>query len=172
MKALPALFATFVLAAALPACAGGEPASPALTAAPATRAAQSPAPAALPQLLVHKSPSCGCCVHWVEHMREAGFTVDVRDVDDMQAIKDRVGVPTGKASCHTAEVAGYFIEGHVPAADVKRLLAEAPKARGLTAPGMPLGSPGMELPDGRVQPYAVELVTEDGSTTEFSRHGD
>ncbi|KGM57624.1 copper amine oxidase [Lysobacter arseniciresistens ZS79] len=123
-------------------------------------------------MLVHKSPSCGCCVHWVEHMREAGFTVEVRDVDNVQAVKDRVGVPTGKASCHTAEVGGYFIEGHVPAADVKRLLAEAPEARGLTVPGMPAGSPGMELPDGRVQPYAVELVANDGSTTEFSRHGE
>lgn len=172
MKALPALFATFVLTAALPACAGGEPASPALMEAPAAGVAQSPAPAVLPQLLVHKSPSCGCCVHWVEHMREAGFTVEVRDVDDVQVIKDRVGVPSGKASCHTAEVAGYFIEGHVPAADVKRLLVEAPKARGLTVPGMPAGSPGMEMPDGRVQPYAVELVAGDGSTTEFSRHGD
>lgn len=172
MKALPALFATFVLAAALPACAGGDTASPALTAAPATSTAQSPAPATLPRLLVHKSPSCGCCGHWVEHMREAGFAVEVRDVDNVHTVKERVGVPAGKASCHTAEIAGYFIEGHVPAADVKRLLAEAPKARGLTVPGMPAGSPGMEMPDGRVQPYAVELVANDGSSTEFSRHGD
>jgi hypothetical protein len=86
-------------------------------------------------------------------------------------VKRRVGVPAGKGSCHTAEIAGYFIEGHVPAADVKRLLREKPDARGLTAPGMPMGSPGMEMPDGRTPPYVVELVKRDGSTTVFARHG-
>ena len=127
---------------------------------------------ALPLLTVHKSPSCGCCVKWIAHMREAGFQVAVNDTDDMLPVKERVGIPYGKGSCHTAEVGGYFVEGHVPAADVKRLLAERPDAKGLTVPGMPLGSPGMEMPDGRVQDFTVELVEMDGSTRAFAHHGD
>ena len=119
---------------------------------------------------VHKSASCGCCSAWIEHMRDAGFTVTSTDVDNVNAIKERVGVPLGKGSCHTAEVGGYFIEGHVPAGDVRRLLAERPDAKGLVVPGMPAGSPGMQMPDGRTQPYTVELVHEDGSTSEFARH--
>ena len=126
----------------------------------------------LPRMLVTKSPTCGCCHLWVEHMRKAGFQIEVRDVDDINLVKQRVGVPYGKGSCHTAEVNGYFIEGHVPAADVKRLLAEQPDAKGLVVPGMPAGSPGMEMPDGRLQPYVVELVAGDGSTSEFARHGE
>ena len=129
-------------------------------------------PAALPLLVVTKTPSCGCCHLWVEHMQKAGFKVEIHDVDDLGPLKERVGVPYGKGSCHTAEVGGYFIEGHVPAEDVKRLLVEKPKAKGLTVPGMPMGSPGMETPDGRVQPYVVELVAQDGSTAPFARHGD
>ncbi|WP_339830237.1 DUF411 domain-containing protein, partial [uncultured Arenimonas sp.] len=82
------------------------------------------------------------------------------------------GIPPAKGSCHTAEVDGYFVEGHVPADDVKRLLRERPEARGLTVPGMPAGSPGMEMPDGRVQPYTVELITPDGKAEPFARHGD
>ena len=127
---------------------------------------------ALPLLTVHKSPSCGCCVKWIAHMREAGFPVEVHDTDDMLPVKQDAGVPFGKGSCNTGQVGGYFVEGHVPAADVKRLLAEKPQARGLTVPGMPAGSPGMEMPDGRVQPYAVELVADDGSTSVFARHGE
>ena len=123
-------------------------------------------------LLVHKSPYCGCCELWIEHMREAGFTVEARNVSDVHSIKERLGVPAAKGSCHTAQIGGYFIEGHVPAADVKRLLAERPDAKGLTVPGMPKGSPGMEVPDGTVDPYTVELVAKDGSTTPFATHGD
>lgn len=137
---------------------------------PAVGRAQSPA--ALPLLVVTKTPSCGCCHLWVEHMQKAGFKVEIHDVDDLGPVKERVGVPYGKGSCHTAEVGGYFIEGHVPAEDVKRLLVEKPEAKGLTVPGMPMGSPGMETPDGRVQPYVVELVAQDGSTAPFARHGD
>ena len=133
-------------------------------------ATASPPDATLPVMLVHKSATCGCCSAWVDHMRAAGFKVDVRDVDTLDAVKDRVGVPADKGSCHTAEVAGYFVEGHVPALDIKRLLAEKPKARGLVVPGMPAGSPGMELPDGRVQPYVVELVAPDGTTSVFAHH--
>lgn len=137
----------------------------------ATTGGKSTVPTALPLLVVTKTPSCGCCHLWVEHMRQAGFQVEIHDVEDMGPVKERVGVPYGKGSCHTAEVGGYFVEGHVPAADVKRLLAEKPDAKGLTLPGMPLGSPGMEMPDGRVQPYVVELVAKDGSTSPFASHG-
>ena len=137
-------------------------------AAPAEAAAT---PLQLPLLTVHKTPSCGCCTLWVEHMREAGFTVEEVVEDDLGPIKQQLGVPYAKGSCHTAEVGGYLVEGHIPADDVKRLLAERPDARGLVLPGMPIGSPGMEHPDGRVQPYTVELVRKDGSVEPFSHHG-
>lgn len=127
--------------------------------------------AALPVMVVHKTATCGCCKLWVKHMEQAGFKVETRDVADLGPVKERLSVPYGKGSCHTAEVGGYFVEGHVPASDVKRMLSEKPAARGLTVPGMPLGSPGMEVPDGRVQPYAVELVGRDGKTRVYSRHG-
>ena len=127
--------------------------------------------AALPLLVVTKTASCGCCHLWVEHMQQAGFIVQVNDVEDMSPVKERVGVPYGKGSCHTAEIGGYFVEGHVPAEDVKRLLAQKPAAKGITVPGMPMGSPGMEVADGRVQPYVVELVAKDGSTSPFAHHG-
>jgi hypothetical protein len=104
-------------------------------------------------------------------MRDAGFPVEVRDADNLEPVKSRLGVPYGKGSCHTAEVDGYFVEGHVPAEDIKRLLAERPDVRGLTLPGMPIGSPGMESPDGRVQAYTVEAVARDGSTSDYAHHG-
>jgi len=126
---------------------------------------------ALPLMVVHKSASCGCCGLWVEHMQQAGFEVEVRNTEDLGPVKQRLGVPYGKGSCHTAEVGGYFVEGHIPADDVKRLLAEKPAAKGLVLPGMPAGSPGMEMPDGRVQPYVVELVGADGNTEVFAQHG-
>ncbi len=129
------------------------------------------ADAALPLVIVHKTESCGCCGAWVEHMQRAGFPVEVRNLDDVTPVKQRVGVPLAKGSCHTAEVGGYFVEGHVPADDIKRLLAEKPAGKGLVLPGMPAGSPGMETPDGRVQPYVVELVGEDGNTTAYAQHG-
>ena len=141
------------------------------SAAGAVRIPIADAATALPLLVVTRNASCGCCRLWVEHMRQAGFMVEVHDVDNLDPIKTRVGVPVGKGSCHTAEVGGYFIEGHVPAADVKRLLAEKPAARGLVVPGMPLGSPGMEGVDGAARPYTVELVHDDGSTTAFAEHG-
>lgn len=129
-------------------------------------------PVHAPQLVdVYRSPSCGCCLLWVEHLRGAGFKVNVHDTADMQAVKQRLGVPESKQSCHTASVGGYFVEGHVPATDIRRLLKEKPDARGVAVPGMPLGSPGMEVPGRTVQPYAVELVGRDGSTRVYSRHG-
>ncbi len=124
----------------------------------------------LPAVVVHKSASCGCCGLWVEHMRAAGFKVEERKTDDLNPIKESVGVPVGKGSCHTAQVGDYFVEGHVPASDIKRLLQERPDAKGLVLPGMPLGSPGMETPDGRTQPYTVELVSRDGSLSAFAEH--
>lgn len=93
---------------------------------------------------VYKSPTCGCCNAWVDHMREAGFTVNAIDTNDVDSIKRQHGVTRDLGSCHTALVGGYVLEGHVPASDVKRLLAERPKVTGLAVPGMPMGSPGME----------------------------
>lgn len=132
-----------------------------------TRQATAPV---LPLVVVNKNATCGCCKAWVEHMRKAGFTVEVLDIDNLDPVKTRVGVPVGKGSCHTAEVGGYFVEGHVPAADVKQMLALKPDAKGLVLPGMPMGSPGMEMPDGSTQPYTVELVRRDGTATVFARH--
>jgi hypothetical protein len=129
------------------------------------------ADAAQPRVLVHKSESCGCCKLWVTHLEKAGFPVQVINEDNLGPIKERVGVPYGKGSCHTAEVAGYFVEGHVPAEDIKRLLKERPAAKGLTVPGMPAGSPGMEVPSGKVDPYDVLLVAKDGSTSVYAHHG-
>lgn len=140
-------------------------------AAAAPAAVATRAGAALPHVVVHKTPTCGCCGSWIDHLREAGFSVEARDHDDLGPEKARLGVPYGKGSCHTAEVGGYLVEGHVPADDIKRLLAEQPDARGLALPGMPIGSPGMESTDGFVQPYTVELVQRDGSTRPWARHG-
>lgn len=125
---------------------------------------------ALPRMTVHKTPTCGCCGVWIDHVQKAGFTVDVHDMDDLGLVKERLGVPYAKGSCHTAEIGGYVIEGHVPAADIKRLLEEKPNARGLVLPGMPLGSPGMEVPEGRQQPFTVELIHRDGTTEPFAQH--
>lgn len=122
-----------------------------------------------PKVLVYKNASCGCCATWVEHMQSHGFPVEVHDVDDLNSIKERVGLPPAMGSCHTAEVGGYFIEGHVPATEVQRLLAEKPKAKGLTVPGMPIGSPGMEQGD-FVAPHEVLLVHEDGTTSVYATY--
>lgn len=159
--------------AALAAC-GQQPSSSAASAPTTSEAAPAAADAVagdvLPLMVVHKSPTCGCCELWVEHMRQAGFPVEVRNVQNVHPVKQRLGVPFGKGSCHTAEVDGYVIEGHVPAEDIKRLLAQQPDARGLVLPGMPLGSPGMEVPGGQTEPYTVELVTSDGTTEAFAQH--
>jgi hypothetical protein len=141
----------------------------------ATTAATKAKPAAkvrstLPLVVVNKSATCSCCNAWVDHLRAAGFLVEVRNSDNLDPIKDALGVPVSKRACHTAQVGGYFIEGHVPASDIKHLLAQKPKAKGLAVPGMPMGSPGMTTPDGSSQPYTVELVATDGSTTTFARH--
>ena len=95
-------------------------------------------------LVVYKTPTCGCCKAWVDHMRESGFAVEVHDLGDLTAVKNEAGVPDELRTCHTARIGGYVVEGHVPAADVKRLLAERPAVAGIGTPGMPVGSPGME----------------------------
>lgn len=120
-------------------------------------------------MTVYKSPSCGCCGKWVEHAEKHGFTVKVVNVDDIKAVKAKAGIPDKLASCHTTLVGGYVVEGHVPAADIKKLLAQKPKAKGIVAPGMPMGSPGMEH-GGHKQPYEVLLLKADGSTASFARH--
>jgi hypothetical protein len=125
--------------------------------------AESPVP-----VEVFKSAYCGCCEKWVEHMRKAGFDVVTKDVNDVPAARKLAGMPERFSSCHTAKVGGYVVEGHVPAADVQRLLKEKPKAVGLAAPGMPQGSPGMET--SHPQPYETLLVQADGSAKVFAKH--
>jgi len=118
--------------------------------------------AATPRVVVHKDPNCGCCGAWVTHLRTAGFSVDVIDTGAINRVKARLGVPDALASCHTAEIGRYVIEGHVPAASIKRLLTEQPAARGLAVPGMPIGSPGMEVPGTPPDEYAVILFGPSG----------
>ena len=143
------------LASVLSACRPSEaPAS----ATPATPAAATPvAPVVFADTVrVYKTPTCGCCAAWVTHLREAGFAVAVVDTADLAPLKAQFGVPSGLGSCHTARVGGYTVEGHVPAADVARLLRERPAdVAGIAVPGMPLGSPGMEVPGQPAQPYDV-----------------
>lgn len=124
-----------------------------------------------PLVEVWKDPNCGCCHLWVEHLQANGFAVQTHDVGNTAARK-RLGMPEKLGSCHTARVAGYVIEGHVPASDILRLLKERPQALGLAVPGMPIGSPGMDGPEykGRKDPYAVLLVQRDGNTRTFSRY--
>lgn len=113
------------------------------------------------EMTVYKSPWCGCCTAWIEHMEDAGYEVTVKEMEDVTPVKTTLGVPERLHSCHTARVGGYTIEGHVPAAEVTRLLKEKPKARGLSVPGMPIGSPGMEQGDTK-EPYPVVLFSSDG----------
>jgi hypothetical protein len=113
-------------------------------------------PAHSQEITVYKTPSCGCCTKWVDHLAENGFEVTVQSLDDLSPVKSRLGVPRELQSCHTAEIDGYVIEGHVPAADIERLLEERPDATGIAVPGMPVGSPGMEY-GARKDPYDVIL---------------
>ena len=116
------------------------------------------------EITVYKSPYCGCCKAWIKHVEAAGYTVIVRDKEDMDGIKEILKVPEPAYSCHTAVVEDYIIEGHVPVAEIDRLLQERPKARGLAVPGMPTGSPGMEVPDTPPDPYNVYLFDDDGAS--------
>jgi len=122
-----------------------------------------------PVIDVYKSPTCGCCNKWIDHLKANGFGVRSYDTDNVAQHKARLGVPPGYGSCHTAEVDGYVIEGHVPAREIKCLLKERPRARGLVVPAMPVGSPGMEA-DGRKDPYKVFLVNRNGSTRTYVQY--
>jgi len=124
----------------------------------------------LPVVDVYKSPDCGCCKAWAEHLQKNGFTIILHDVDDVPGARKKLGMPNRYGSCHTARVGQYLVEGHVPAADIKRLLKEHPAAIGLAVPAMPLGSPGMEMEDGRSVPYDTLLVTQDGNAKVFAHH--
>ena len=121
------------------------------------------------EITVYKSPTCGCCNGWIDHLKAAGFEVTAHDRDDMSAIKQARGVPRELASCHTAEVEGYVVEGHVPPADIQELLKQRPKSAGLAVPGMPIGSPGMEGPN--PERYEVLEILENGETRVFATHG-
>lgn len=123
-----------------------------------------------PVVEVYKEATCGCCTLWAAHLRDHGFTVRTHDVADMATVKATYGVPSQAGSCHTAVVEGYVIEGHVPAEDVERLLKERPAVAGLAVPGMPIGSPGMEITGVAAQPYDVLSFGEDGRTTVFASH--
>lgn len=120
-------------------------------------------------ITIYKSRTCGCCTKWVDHLRENGFRTIVHDEEEMDRIKDEAGIPKPLRSCHSAIVKKYLIEGHVPAADIHRLLAERPKVAGLAVPGMPAGSPGMAEP-GEEGGYQVVAFQFDGSTTHFASH--
>jgi len=122
-------------------------------------------------LEVWKSPTCGCCKDWIRHLESSGFQVKVRDTGN-SAPRARLGIPMRLGSCHTAQVEGYAIEGHVPAREIRRLLGERPSALGLAVPGMPIGSPGMDGPayGSRADPYDVLLVAKDGSTTSYQTY--
>jgi hypothetical protein len=121
---------------------------------------------ALPTVTVWKSPNCGCCVKWIEHLRAAGFEVEAREARNLNAVRAQLGVPARLAGCHSAKVGDYLVEGHVPAEQVKSLLADKPDVAGISVPGMPVGSPGMEGPGGK--DYDVLAFDKAGNTRVFA----
>ncbi|MDX1440220.1 MAG: DUF411 domain-containing protein [Rubricoccaceae bacterium] len=122
-----------------------------------------------PQITVYKSPTCGCCSLWVEHLEENGFVVQSVETDNLHSVRSYYGIPADMSACHTAVIDGYVVEGHVPAEDVHRLIDEKPEAIGIAVPGMPIGSPGMEVEGRPADEYNVYLLTEDG-TSVFASH--
>ncbi|SDF75465.1 MULTISPECIES: DUF411 domain-containing protein [unclassified Duganella] len=130
---------------------------------------QSAAWAAAPVIDVYKTATCGCCKEWAKHLEKNGFTVHTHDVANPSDYREKYGIPQQFGSCHTGVVQGYALEGHVPAAEVRRLLAQKPKARGLAVPAMPMGSPGMEGP--RSDPYDVYLIKQDGKASVYQHYG-
>jgi hypothetical protein len=139
----------------------------ALAGTPALLAAQQ-AQRALPAMTVYKDANCGCCTAWIEHVEKAGFTVTARNVPDLNAIKRELGVAPRLASCHTGVLGKYLVEGHVPADLILKLWREQPAGRGLAVPGMPIGSPGMEVPGVAAERYQVLLFAADGTTSVFA----
>lgn len=123
----------------------------------------------LPKMIVTRDPNCGCCGNWVSHVKAAGFPVEVVEVPDVAPLKARLGVPDPLASCHTAEIGGYVVEGHVPAEAIRRLLAERPQATGLAVAGMPVGSPGMEIAGQPPDSYEVVIFSA-GRQNVFARY--
>ena len=137
-----------------------------LALAAGSSAQQQPKPVAI---TVYKSASCGCCVKWVDHMKANGFAATVRDVENIGALKLKLGIRPEYSSCHTTEVGGYVVEGHVPADVVQRLLKERPKIAGIAVPNMPAGSPGMEVESGRKDRYDILAFTSDGKTSVYDK---
>jgi hypothetical protein len=123
------------------------------------------------EVVVFRSAYCECCEAWESHIAEAGFVVQDHVADDMDGIKDAMGVPADSTSCHTARVAGYVVEGHVPAASIQRMLKERPEIKGLAAPGMPMGSPGMEVGGMVADPFSVFSIANNGTMVEFDVYG-
>lgn len=121
-----------------------------------------------PTVDVYKSPTCGCCGKWIDHMKKNGFKVEIHEVDNIPASRKKLGMPDKLGSCHTSKVGNYVVEGHVPAQDIQRLLKEKPKALGLAIPSMPPGVPGMDIPNS--PPYETLLVQADGTTSVFAKH--
>ena len=121
-----------------------------------------------PTITVYKDPNCGCCKNWIQYLVKHGYKVDAKDTPDLQSVKQTLGVPDKLASCHTAVVNGYLIEGHVSAEDIDRLLAQKPKIAGLAVPGMPASSPGMDGP--RTRAYQVMAFDKTGKTSVYSTH--
>ena len=137
-----------------------------LAAIPAAACAR---PAKAAELNIYKSPYCGCCGAWVDHVKASGIKAVVHEMEDVTPMAAKLGVPDDLRSCHTAAIDGYFVEGHVPSADIRKLLSERPKALGIAVPGMPIGSPGMEQGDRR-DAYDTRLVMQDGSSRVFVKH--
>ena len=137
----------------------------------ALAAQQKTAPAALPKVTVYKTSSCGCCRLWVDHLKNNGFDVQAMDVSsaDVRAVSKAAGLKDENTSCHTAKIGAYTVEGHVPADDIKRMLKEKPAIAGIAAPGMPMGSPGMEQ-GGTKEPYDVIAFKKDGTSTVYAKH--
>jgi hypothetical protein len=121
-------------------------------------------------ITIQRDPGCGCCLKWVSYLEQAGFTATVTESSEMAAIKKSKGVPDAARSCHTGTIDGYVVEGHVPAADIKRMLKERPAIVGIGVPGMPAGSPGMEVASGLVQPFDVVAFDKAGRLTVFASH--
>ncbi len=162
------LFFTLLLfaacAAPAPEAAGGQAVQQEAAAASDSEAS------ALPVVTVYKSPTCGCCEDWITHMEENGYVVDAHDTNDLVALKTENHVPSQLQSCHTAIIDGYVIEGHVPAEDINQLLAERPDVTGLAVPGMPVGSPGMEVDGYAAQPFDVIAFDQAGDIEVFASH--
>jgi hypothetical protein len=127
------------------------------------------AQSAKPKMMVYKSATCGCCAKWVEHMKANGFDVTAQDVEDIDQVKREHGVPAAAASCHTAVVNGYVVEGHVPADAVQKMLKDKPSIAGLAVPGMPIGSPGMEVPSGQKDPYTIVSFDKAGRIATYQK---